>query len=97
MLLCFVCAYRQKDIITLSSGIEVENYERAFDEIIMAQLSAAQRGEIEDWEENGARSTMRHVLRTMGDSMSQLEDFYLGQAVTGTTDTVESLAADLTL
>lgn len=29
-------------IITLSSGIEVENYERAFDEI-MAQLSAAQR------------------------------------------------------
>ena len=95
--LCYYASsvlHRQKDIITLSSGIEVENYERAFDEI-MAQLSAAQRGEIEDWEENGARSTMRHVLRTMGDSMSQLEDFYLGQAVTGTTDTVESLAADL--
>ena len=95
--LCYYASsvlHRQKDIITLSSGIEVENYERAFDEI-MAQLSAAQRGEIEEWEENGARSTMRHVLRTMGDSMSQLEDFYLGQAVTGTTDTVESLAADL--
>ncbi|MCI5843521.1 MAG: insulinase family protein [Clostridiales bacterium] len=95
--LCYYASsvlHRQKNIITLSSGIEVENYERAFDEI-MAQLAAAQRGEIEDWEENGARSTMRHVLRTMGDSLSQLEDFYLGQAVTGTTDTVESLAVDL--
>ena len=95
--LCYYASttlHRQKNLITLSSGFEFENYQKAFDEIL-AQLDSAKRGEIEDWEEIGARSMMRHVLSAMGDSMGQMEDFYLGQAVTGSTDTIESLAADL--
>ena len=52
-------------------------------------------GEIADWEEEGARSTVRHAFRAMGDSLGQMEDFYLGQAVTGSTDTIEGLSAEI--
>lgn len=95
--LCYYASsvlHRQKNLITLSSGIEVGNYQRAFDEIL-AQLEAAKRGEIAEWEEEGARSTVRHAFRAMGDSLGQMEDFYLGQAATGTTDTIESLSSEM--
>lgn len=82
--------HRQKNMITLSSGVEFSQYQRALDEIL-AQLRAAQSGRIEDWEEQGARSIMNHALRAMEDSLGQMEDFYLGQAVSGTGETVESL------
>ena len=95
--LCYYASstlHRQKNMITLSSGIEFDNYQKAFDEIL-AQLNAAKHGEIEEWEEIGARSSMRHALCAMGDSLGQMEDFYLGQAVSGLSDTIESLSADL--
>ncbi len=95
--LCYYASsvlHRQKNLITLSSGIEVADYQRAYDEIL-AQLDKARRGEIEDWEEEGARSTIRHAFRAMGDSLGQMEDFYLGRAATGSEDTIEGLAADL--
>ena len=95
--LCYYASsvlHRQKNLITLSSGIEVADYQRAYDEIL-AQLDKARRGEIEDGEEEGARSTIRHAFRVMGDSLGQMEDFYLGRAATGSEDTIEGLAADL--
>lgn len=95
--LCYYASsvlHRQKNLITLSSGIEVADYQRAYDEIL-TQLDKARRGEIEDWEEEGARSTIRHAFRAMGDSLGQMEDFYLGRAATGSEDTIEGLAADL--
>ena len=75
----------------MSSGIEFRNYQRAFDEI-MAQLEAIQKGELEDWELEGARSTMLNSYATMGDSQGKLENFYLGQAATGRSETPEDLA-----
>ena len=95
--LCYYASsvlHRQKNMITLSSGIEVDNYHKALDEIL-AQLKLAQQGEIEAWEEEGARSTMRHALRAMGDSLGQMEEFYLGQAATGTLETIEQLEKEL--
>ena len=38
---------------------------------------------------------MRHAFRAMGDSLGQMEDFYLGQAATGTADTIESLSSEM--
>lgn len=91
--LCYYASsvlHRQKNMITISSGIEVENYQKALDEIL-AQLKLTQQGGIEDWEEEGARSTMRHALRAMGDSLGQMEEFYLGQAAAGTLETIDQL------
>lgn len=95
--LCYYASslyHRQKGIITVSSGIEFENYQRAYDEI-MAQLSAVQRGELEDWELQGARSTLLNAYASMGDSQGKLENFYLGQAATGREETPEELGREV--
>lgn len=85
---------RSKGIISVSSGIETKDYDRAYTEI-MRQLSAVQNGEWEDWELDGARSTMLSSLQSLRDSQGALENFYLGQAATGQTDTPEELAEEI--
>ena len=92
--LCYYASsvyHRQKGIITVSSGIEFENYQKAYDEIL-AQLTAVQNGDLEDWELEGARSTLLNAYASMGDSQGKLENFYLSQAVTQQHETPEELA-----
>ena len=92
--LCYYASslyHRQKGLITVSSGIEFQNYQRAYDEI-MAQLEAVQKGELEDWELEGARSTLLNSYETVGESQGKLENFYLGQAATGQHETPADLA-----
>ena len=92
--LCYYASslyHRQKRMITVSSGIEFQNFQRAYDEIL-TQLAAVQNGELEDWELDGARSTLLNAYASMGDSQGKLENFYLGQAATGQSETPEMLA-----
>jgi len=92
--LCYFASsvyHRQKGIITVSSGIEFENYQKAYDEI-MAQLEAVQKGDLEDWELEGARSVLLNAYESMGDSQGKLENFYIGQAATGHEESPEMLA-----
>ena len=92
--LCYYASsmyHRQKGIITVSSGIEFQNYRRAYDEIL-SQLAAVQNGELEEWELAGARSTLLNSYATVGDSQGKLENFYLGQAATGRSETPADLA-----
>ena len=95
--LCYYASsayHRQKGLITVSSGIEFADYQRAYDEILR-QLEAVQQGRLEDWEMGGARSTLLNAYASMGDSQGKLENFYLGQAATGQTESPEDLAAQL--
>ena len=61
-------------------------------EHVIPQLAAVQAGRLEDWELEGARSTLLNAYASMGDSQGKLENFYLGQAATGQEDTPELLA-----
>ena len=93
--LCYYASsvyHRQKGIITVSSGIEFKNYQRAYDEIC-TQLRSVQEGCLEDWELEGARSTLLNAYASMGDSQGKLENFFLGQAATGNRETPEDLAS----
>ncbi|MBE6963205.1 MAG: insulinase family protein [Ruminococcaceae bacterium] len=95
--LCYYASslyHRQKGIITVSSGIEFDKYQEAYDEILR-QLDAVCRGELEDWEMEAARSTLLNAYASMGDSQGKLENFYLGQAATGQHETPEELAAQV--
>ena len=97
MSLCYYASsayHRQKGLITVSSGIEFADYQRAYDEILR-QLEAVRKGELEDWELGGARSTLLNAYASMGDSQGKLENFYLGQAATGQSESPEDLAAQL--
>jgi len=92
--LCYYASssyHRQKSLITVSSGVEFENFQRAYDEI-MAQLKAVQNGRLEDWELDGARSTLLNTYASVGDSQARLESFYVGQAAAGRNETPEELA-----
>lgn len=92
--LCYFASstyHRQKGIITVSSGIEFENFQKAYDEILL-QLQEVAAGRLEDWELSGARSVLLNAYAAMGDSQGSLENFYLGQAATGQEETPEILA-----
>lgn len=92
--LCYYASsvyHRQKGLITVSSGIEFANYQKARDEILR-QLETVQNGNLDDWELEGARSTLLNAYASMGDSQGRLENFYLGQAATGQRETPEDLA-----
>ena len=92
--LCYYASslyHRQKRLITVSSGIEFADFQRAYDEIL-AQLEAVKNGDLENWELEGARSTLLNAYASMDDSQGKLENFYLGQAATGQSETPEELA-----
>ena len=95
--LCYYASsgyHRSKGIITVSSGIEAQNYEVARREIA-AQLEAVQNGDFEPWELEGARSCMLSSLRSREDRAGRLEECYLGQAATGLWEDTDALLAQL--
>ena len=94
--LCYYASsvfHRQKNMITVSSGIEFDNYQRAFDEI-MDQLDAVRSGDWEEWEMESARSAVLNSYASLGDSQGKLENFYLSQAALDLRETPESLAQE---
>lgn len=83
---------KMKGLILVSSGIEFDKYETARDEIL-AQLDQVRKGEIEDWELEGARRTLVGGHLSTLDDQARQEEFWLGQAVAGLDDTIEETAA----
>ena len=85
---------KMKGLVLVSSGIEFDKYQQAKDEIL-AQLEAIRRGEIEDWELEGARRTLISGHLSTLDDQGRLEEFWLGQAAAGLDAGVEELAGRL--
>lgn len=83
---------RRKGILLVSSGIEFDKYEQAKSEI-MAQLEACRKGEIEDWELEGARRSVISALEVTADNQGRQEDYWLGQAAADASESPEELAA----
>ena len=82
---------KMKGLVLVSSGIEFDKYQQARDEIL-AQLEAIRRGEIEDWELEGARRALLSGHLSTRDDQGRLEEFWLGQAAAGLDTGVEELA-----
>ena len=85
---------RSKGILTVSSGVETKDFERAEEEI-GRQLYAVQQGDWDEWEQEGALQAIRASLLSLSDSQGALENFYLGQIASGVEETPEELAAAL--
>ena len=95
--LCYYASslyHRRKGLITVSSGVEFADFPRAYEEIL-AQLTALSRGEVEPWELEAARGVLRSAYAAMEDSQGRLENFYLGQAIEGRSDSPEDLAREM--
>ncbi|MDD5938571.1 MAG: insulinase family protein [Clostridiales bacterium] len=88
--------HKYKGLMVVSSGVEFTNGKRAEEEIL-SQLEACRRGQFEDWEVTGARRYMVSSLRTVLDSQSRQEDWWLGQAVADLDGSPEELAQKVEL
>ena len=85
---------RSKKILTVSSGIETKDYDRTLEEILH-QLRQVQQGQWEPWELEGAKSTALNSLRSVGDSQSALENFYMSRAAVDQQETPAELMQSL--
>ena len=79
-----------KGIMTVSSGIEFEKYDEAR-AAILEQLDRCRQGEISDKELSDAKRHLDSGLRMQADSPGGLDNFYVGQAITGLNGTLEGL------
>lgn len=79
---------RFKGIMLISSGIEFDQYETARDEIL-GQLEACKRGEITYEELETARKYLLSGYKAALDAPGRIDDFYLGQTLSGDETTIE--------
>ena len=85
MSLCYYCSAgmnQNSRAMYIESGVETHNLERA-EEAIAAQLRALQKGELTEDELLSAKLAMQNSLRSVGDSLNQVEAFDLGQQFSG--------------
>ena len=85
---------RLKSVMIISSGIQTENYQAAYDEI-MVQLEKMKQGDIEDGELLAAKKYLENGLRSMEDSRLAKEDYYLSQIIMGQEQSLPELLSCL--
>ena len=78
----------------LSAGIESGNKQQALDEIF-AQVDLMKRGKFTETEFDAAVKSIVNSLRTIGDSIAYLCDYYLGQTITNTQISLEEYIAEI--
>ena len=95
--LCYYASslyHRQKGLITVSSGVEFADFQPAYEEIL-SQLQALRQGQLEPWELDAAKGVLRSAYAAMEDSQGRLENFWLGQAIEGRSDSPEDLSREM--
>lgn len=81
-----------KGILAVSSGIEFDKYDAAWN-AIFTQLDAIKNGEITDDELKAAKLSIAGDYRSVEDKPTALEDYYLNQMLIGPDCTPSELAA----
>ena len=78
MSLCYYCsasAVRQKGLITVESGVETENCEKAEKEILN-QLEIVKKGEFSDFEFESSIKSITDSLNSYNDSQRAIDSWY---------------------
>jgi predicted Zn-dependent peptidase len=83
-----------KGILTIQSGIEVKNYEKAVD-IIKQQLAEMEAGAYSELELNQTRAMIRNQLREIDDSAFEMIGFDFNSVLSGTERTTVELAEQI--
>lgn len=95
--LCYECssAYNsERGALFITTGIECGDYERARD-AILTQVSDIQNGNISETEFSAAKKSLASAYRTVYDSQSAIERFYLGNIVKGLDRDPETVADEI--
>lgn len=81
---------RNKGIMFVNAGIEFENYEKAYNEIL-AQLEAVKNGDISDFEYQSSIAFLINQLESYKDDQRLMQVFSLGQKLSGTNMDIDTL------
>lgn len=79
-----------KSVMMISSGIQTENFNAAYDEI-MVQFNKMQNGEIDDSEIEASKKYLTTSYNSMKDSLRGMEDYYLSQTIIGLAKSIDSV------
>ncbi|MOA17515.1 Antilisterial bacteriocin subtilosin biosynthesis protein AlbE [compost metagenome] len=83
-----------KGIVTIQSGIEIENYEKAL-EIIEAQLASMKAGDISDLELNQTKAMIRNSLLEIQDSAFEMIAYDFNRVLSGKDRPAEQLLSEV--
>jgi predicted Zn-dependent peptidase len=79
-----------KGLMLISSGIELDNRDKAVD-IILAQMEEIKKGNISDYEYTATLKSIETGLNSLKDSQMHMVDFYLSQIIVDNDDNFETL------
>ena len=80
-----------KGIMTINSGIEVANFQKAYDEIFV-QMDDIKNGNISDMEISAAVLGTVNSINSISDNPFALDDYYLGKIIAGNLMGLDELA-----
>lgn len=79
---------RFKGLLIISSGIEIGNYQKALDEILL-QIKEIERGNITPYELDSSIKHIKNSMISRQDSPYSMENYYINQMLCGTSDNIE--------
>lgn len=88
----FSATDRQKGCMKISSGIEADKFDAAYNEI-KAQLEKMKNGDFTDDEIISAKKYLATAMNSVKDSLAATENFYMSQIVLGCSETVDETLA----
>jgi predicted Zn-dependent peptidase len=80
-----------KGIMTINSGIEVENFQKCYDEIFV-QMDAIKNGDVTEHEFTAAKLGSINNIKSVTDSAFMMEDYYLSRLIIGRYIELDDLA-----
>lgn len=83
-----------KGIMLINSGIEVANFQKAYDEILV-QMEDIKKGNISDMEMSAAVLGTVNSINSTSDNPFVLDDYYLSKTISGKMITLEEVAESI--
>ncbi len=80
--------HKMKGFIAVNAGVEFENFQKAYDEILL-QLKELQNGVVSEQEFVASKMALINSLNSYYDDQLYMQGFYLGEKVVGTNYTIE--------
>ncbi|CAH2212735.1 EF-P 5-aminopentanol modification-associated protein YfmF [Tepidibacter aestuarii] len=81
---------KYKSIMFISSGIEIDKYDKAI-ELIGQQLEKIKRSEISEEEIRNSKNSIINSINSVRDSLNSLSDFYYSQGISGVNEGLDTI------
>lgn len=81
---------KYKSILFIAAGIEFENYDKTI-KLVKEQLENIKIGNISNEELENSKIALTNAMKSLGDNIGAMSDFYFAQNISGTYSTVEEI------